>query len=117
MENVVPMSSIVSPKTVTADEVVRYVRALESSKDSEFESLYKLAGGRAEAMEFTVNNDPSIVNIPFSTLSLKPNVLVAAIIRGSNIISPGGADCMKPGDSVVIITTLRGVNDLHDIMM
>ena len=117
VENVVPMSSIVSPKTVTADEVVRYVRALESSKDSEFESLYKLAGGRAEAMEFTVNNDPSIVNIPFSTLSLKPNVLVAAIIRGSNIISPGGADCMKPKDSVVIITTLRGVNDLHDIMM
>ena len=117
VENVLPMSSIVSPKTVTADEVVRYVHALESSKDSEFESLYKLAGGRAEAMEFTVNIDPSIVNIPFNTLSLKPNVLVAAIIRGSNIISPGGSDCMKPGDSVVIITTLRGVNDLQDIMM
>ncbi len=116
VESVIPMSSIVSPKTVTADEVVRYVRALESSKDSEFESLYSIAGGKAEAMEFTVNNDPSIVNIPFSTLSLKPNVLVAAIIRGQEIISPGGSDCMKPGDSVVIITTLRGVNDLQDIM-
>ncbi len=116
VESVVPFASIVSPKAVTADSVVRYVRALESSKDSEFETLYKLAGGRAEAMEFTVNNDPSVVNIPFSRLSLKPNVLIAAIIRGSRIISPGGQDSMKPGDSVVVITTIKGVNDLHDIM-
>ncbi len=116
VENVIPFASIVSPKSVTADSVVRYVRALESSKDSDFESLYKLAGGRAEAMEFTVNNDPDIVNIPFSRLSLKPNVLVAAIIRGSRIISPGGSDCMMEGDSVVVISTQKGMNDLHDMM-
>ena len=116
VEGVISFASIVSPRTVTTDSVVRYVRALESFKDSEFESLYKLAGGKAEAMEFTVNRDPSITDIPFSRLKLKSDVLVAAIIRGPKIISPGGSDCMKEGDSVVVISTRQGMNDLHDLM-
>ena len=116
VESVVPFCSIVSPKVVTTNSVVRYVRALESSRDSDFETLYSLAGGKAEAVEFTVKSDPHLVNIPFSKLQLKKDILIAAIIRGSRIISPGGSDFMKEGDSVVIISTVKRMHDLRDIL-
>ena len=112
----VPFCTIVSPKDVTTDQVVRYVRALQSSIGSDFETLYKLAGGKAEATEFIVSDDPRLVNIPFSRLDLKPDILIAAIIRNGKIISPGGQDSMMPGDSVIIISTRKGLQDLQDIL-
>lgn len=110
------IGSIVCPKNVTSDEVVRYVRGLENSKGINIETLYKVANGKVEACEFIVSDDKRIVNIPFITLNLKKNVLVGAIIRKNQVFNPGGQDYLMPGDHVVIITTNTGITDLTDIL-
>ena len=111
-----PIGSIVTPKKITSEEVVRYVRSFERSIGSNMENLFLVAEDRAEACEFLVKNDEKIVDIPLQNLHVKKNVLVAAIVRNNNVISPHGSDVMKPNDRVVIITTNSGLHDLRDIL-
>lgn len=110
------LGSVIYPKLITADIILQYVRALSNSQGSNIETLYKIADGKAEAIEFKVEDEPLIVGIPFSKLNLRRNVLVANIIRNHKIITPGGSDSLLKGDRVVIITTNTGLNDLKDIL-
>ena len=52
-----------------------------------------------------------------SLVTIKQNVLVAAIVRKGRAIIPGGFDCIKKGDSVVVITEgVNTIDELDDIM-
>ena len=44
------------------------------------------------------------------------NLLVACINRNGQTIIPDGDDCIKIGDSVIIVTTHTGFNDIEDIL-
>jgi trk family K+ transporter, NAD+ binding protein len=110
------LGSVIYPKQIVAESIVRYVRALENSKGSNVETLYKIADGLAEALEFKVLNDPDLINIPFSQMAFKQGVLICGIIRQNKIITPRGADVMKVGDRVIVVTTNAGFNDLRDIL-
>lgn len=110
------IDTIVSPKKITADILVRYARAVKNSLGSNVETLYKLVDGKAEALEFNVREDVRIVNIPLKELSLRPNILIGGIIRGRQTIIPGGNDVILPGDKVVILAANRRLHDLSDIL-
>ncbi len=114
--NDLSLGSIIYPKQIVADHIVQYVRALQNSQGSNVETLYKIADGRAEALEFKVGNDPDLIKHTFAELKYKNNVLIAAIVRGNKLITPGGSDFMLPGDSVIVITTNTGFKDLKDIL-
>ena len=68
----------------------------------------------AENGEFVIRDSFSKADIPLSQLSMRPGVLVGAIYRNGRFILPRGADVIKPGDTVLIITTIKGVNDISD---
>ena len=110
------LDSIVYPKNITADIIVSYVRAMNNAGSSSIETLYNLNRGKVEAAEFTVLAGSPIVGIPLMNLSLKPDVLVAAIQRGKVQITPRGQDVIEPGDSVVIVTKDLELNDITDIL-
>lgn len=110
------LDSIVYPKNITADIIVSYVRAMTNAGSSSIETLYNLNHGKVEAAEFTVLAGSPIVGIPLMNLSLKPDVLVAAIQRGKTQITPRGQDVIEPGDSVVIVTKDLELNDITDIL-
>ena len=80
------------------------------------ETLYKIVADKAEALEFRVGADTPVVGIPLEKLSLKPNLLVACINRNGKIITPRGKHTLEPGDTVIIVTTATGLNDLKDIL-
>ena len=44
------------------------------------------------------------------------NRLISCIIRGNNVIIPGGRDVILPGDSVIVVTVNHKLNDLDDIL-
>lgn len=110
------LGSIIYPKLITADSIVRYVRAMQNSMGSNIETLYKIVANKAEAMEFRVERETTIVGIPLQELKFKPNLLVACINRNGKIITPNGQSTIEPGDTVVIVTTQTGLNDLKDIL-
>ena len=49
------LESIVTPKAMVAQQLARYVRAMSNSMGSSMETLYRLADGMVEALEFRVD--------------------------------------------------------------
>ena len=110
------IDSVISPKGITVNQIVRYVRAMENSQGSNVETLHRIVGGRVEALEFRVRNNPEITGVPLKDMDTKPNLLIACIIRGRKLIFPGGNDTMEEGDSVIVVTTNQQLQDLSDIL-
>ena len=78
-------------------------------------ALYRIANGAAEAMEFTVSPSTRYLNTPLKDLHLRSGILIAVIVRGSEIIIPEGSSCLQAGDSVILISRNSGILDLNDI--
>ena len=111
------IDSIVSVKSAAADEIVNYVRARKNSYSSaNVETIYRLLGGRVEAMEFIIKKECKFTNVALKDLPTKPNNLIACIGRRRKIIIPGGDDHLEVGDSVIIVTKEHRINDFTDIL-
>ncbi len=111
------LDTIISPKKLIADVILQYARALQNSEGSSMETLYKIMDDKVEALEFNVKADSELIDRPFKELSLKPNTLIAGIIRERKIIIPSGDDCLKPLDKVIILAANWRVNKLSDILV
>ena len=112
-----PLGSVIYPKNITAEVIVRYVRALENASGNNVETLYRMLDGRVEAMEFVVRpGSTNITGVPLQQLGLKKNLLVCSINRRGKIITPTGQDTIQEGDIVVVVTTHKGIRDLGDIV-
>lgn len=110
------IDTIVSPKMLTADEIASYVRAMNNTAGGSVVTLYRIADGQAEAIEFFVKNEAPYLNVPLHRLALKPNILIASIIRARKVIIPKGNDSMQKGDTVVVVASAQQViYDLKDI--
>lgn len=110
------IGSVVYPKYITAERIIKYVRAMDNSMGSNIETLYRLNDNRVEAMEFRIKENSAVIGKPLSQLTLKPNILIGSINHKGNNIIPKGQDEIRAGDSVVVITTVPGLHDIQDIL-
>lgn len=110
------LGSVVYPKYVTSESIVKFVRAMHKSMGSDIEALYSLCENRVEALEFLIRKDCPIAGIPLQDLKLKKNLLVCSINHKGTIISPGGQSTIAEGDTVVVVTTHTGLHDIRDIL-
>ena len=110
------LGSVIYPKYITSEMIISYVRALENSTGSGVQTLYNIVGGKVQALEFAVRTESKAVGVPLCDLDLKKNILLCCISRHGKIIIPSGQDTIQVGDSVVVVTTERGLNDLKDIV-
>ena len=108
------LGSIIYPKHITADLILRYVRARKNRHGSSMETLYNIIKGKVEAIEFSISEGSALIGRTIAELKIKESVLIAAILRGRSVIIPRGQDTFQSGDSVVIVTkdlTLHNIND------
>ncbi len=111
------IDSFISPKEIAANNIVRYVRAMQNSLgSSNVETLHRLVNDQMEALEFKVKERSAIVGVHLKDLQLKKNLLVATIIRSGKIIIPGGNDTIEIGDSVIVVTAEGHLTDLRQIL-
>ncbi len=110
------LESVVAPKELVAQQLTRYVRALDESRGDAMETLHRLADGKAEALEFRVSEKSKLVGIAFKDLKLKENVLIGAVIRGGRSIIPNGLTALQPGDHAVIVTAAGRLTGLDQIL-
>lgn len=110
------LDSTINPRSLTAQKILQYVRAMSNSMDSNMETLYRLLDDRVEAMEFTIRAPSRVTGVKLADMQIKDNVLIAGIVRGGKLIICGGQDEFKVGDSVIVITTNLGFHDLLDIL-
>lgn len=110
------LKSILAPHKFVSNQVVRYVRALAGSEGSNFETMYRIADGKAEALEFIANKNSKCLGIQLKDLKVKPNVIIGAITRGGLPILATGDVSINEGDHVIVVTTLLRIKDLDEII-
>lgn len=114
--NAMGLDSIISPKSITCANILRYVRARANGMGTKVEKLYRLMDGKAEALEFIARASDPYIGIPLRDLSVRPGTLVAVIVRHGKVIVPFGNDHIESGDSVVIIACQSGIGDLNEVI-
>ncbi|MCD7773010.1 MAG: Trk system potassium transporter TrkA [Ruminococcus sp.] len=107
---------VIYPREIVANMIVTYVRAKQNSIGSNVETLYHIFDNRAEAIEFRIEENSEVTNKTLSELELKDDILIACINRQGKIIIPSGSDEIWIGDTVILITTRTGVNNVTDIL-
>lgn len=110
------LGSVIYPRYITSETIIAYVRAMKNSMDSNIETLYHMFNHRVEAIEFRIEAESEVTNIPLMDLPLKTDLLVCFINRNGKILFPNGKDCLKVGDTVMLVTTHTGFHDIKDIL-
>ncbi len=110
------IDAVVTPKFLVANRILKKVRSVESSRSSNVDDIYRIAGNNAEALMFTINKESRTLDIPLKDLDLRRDVIVACIIRDKEIIYPTGNDSIQCGDQVLIVTTSKLFDDIDDIL-
>ena len=109
------LGSLISPRELCCNHIVRYVRAMQNQTGAAV-SIHAIADGQAEAVEFLVDESTKNCGVPLKQMKLKPNVLLASIIHGTNTEIPGGDSTFTQGDTIVVVTSGRGVlRSINDI--
>lgn len=115
--NGLDLDTTICPKNITAENIVKFVRAKNNSIGSNIETMHMILGDKAEALEFRIREKTPLVGVPLEKLRLKDNTLIACINRGGTIINPCGKDTMEVGDTVIVVTAKIGFKDIRDILL
>lgn len=112
------LGSVIYPRYITSEAIVAYVRAKANSINSNVETLNYLFDNRIEAIEFRVNESSEATGVQLKNLKprMKENILIAFINRNGKILIPSGSDSIEVGDSVMIVTSHSGFDDIRDIL-
>lgn len=111
------LHSIVTPKYIMTNRILRFVRSLTESSTSSVEALIRIANNKVEVMQFLVKDSSRIIGIPFWEMRIRENTLVAFISRGNELIIPRGHNSIQAGDHVIIATTLPHIEDIDDLLV
>ena len=98
------LGSIISPKELCSDVVVRYVRSMRDTSGDTAITVQSVAGGQIEAAEFMIVSGSLNQDKPLKDLKLKPGVLIAAISHRGTTTIADGSSCFTQGDTVVVVS-------------
>ncbi len=110
------LDSIIYPKNIASDQIIRYARAKRKTIGSSMETLYNLIPGQVEAIEFTVSDRSALIGKALLSIKFKENVLIASVMRGKQVIVPRGSTTLESGDSVVVVSKELTVHSLADVV-
>lgn len=110
------IDAVVTPKFLVANRILKKVRSVESSRSSNVDDIYRIAGNNAEALMFTINKESRALNIPLRKLKIRKDAIIACILRGSQIIYPDGNTTIQCSDQVLVVTTSKLFDDIDDIL-
>ena len=115
ISNNLSLGSVVSPRELCCDNIIRYVRAM-SNHSGTAESVHSIADGQVEAVEFRVDQHTQYQSIPLKDIRLRDGVLLVSITHGSVTEIPGGNSIFLEGDTIVAVTSRRGsLRQINDI--
>lgn len=97
------LGSIICPKDLCSNNIVRYVRAMGNQAGAAL-AIHAIADGKAEAMEFDINDSTKHCNTPLKEIKLRKNVLIACITQGADVEIANGDSTFTPGDSIVVVS-------------
>lgn len=89
---------VFSPRLLTSGEILRQIRKGGLLTVSSFED------SKAEALEMELSEKNPLIGVPLSQVKIPGTTLLAAVVRGEEIIVPNGATICQVGDRVILFT-------------
>ena len=110
------LDSIISARNVAVNNVLRTVRTRSNRASDAVVRMYRLIGGKAEALEFLAEGNMPYMHVPLKDLNIDPDCLIAVIVRENKVLVPFGNDAIENGDTVIIISKRAGVSALDEVI-
>lgn len=112
-----PIGSVISPKELSTNTIVRYVRAMQNKEGAAL-TIHMIAEGQGEAIEFMIGENEKYKETPLKDIPTKENVLIVSITRNGVTEIATGNSQYRLGDSVVIVTNqdtpMREFNEIFE---
>jgi trk system potassium uptake protein TrkA len=97
------VDACISPRLATAAAILRFVRR------GEVLSMAMVEECEAEVMEINLPARSSILGEPLRSVDMPRGSIIGAIVRGDEVIIPGGNDVLEAGDRAVVFTLPEAV--------
>lgn len=114
--NELNLGSIIYPRIITSDYILKYARSTYNSKDSNVETLYKLANGKAEALEFYYQSRLRRCRNSTRRSAFPKKYSDLLYLPAGKVIIPSGQDIMMAGDSVLVVLSGYRISDIKEIL-
>ncbi|MGE5442771.1 MAG: Trk system potassium transporter TrkA [Bacteroidota bacterium] len=105
---------VVSPRNITASSILQHVRR------GRIHAVHTIRDGFGELIEAEALETSSLVGTPLRDVNLPPGVMIGAIVRGGQVISPRGNTVVQNKDRVVLFATadvVRKVEKLFSVRL
>ncbi|QSW99057.1 Trk system potassium transporter TrkA [Haloterrigena alkaliphila] len=98
----------INPREETAEEIVRFTRTNQTEK------IAMLEHDRAEVIEVELDEDSALTGreIADSMADLPDCVVIGAISRGGDLVTPRGTTVPRPGDHVVLFVDASALDEV-----
>ena len=93
------IDAAISPRLLTARQIVKYVR------EGEVASTSVLADGRGEILEMIAAEGCRIVDKPLIDTNFPRGAMIGAVAGQSGVFVPSGSDVIRSGNTVIVFTT------------
>ena len=110
------VDSVVFPKLLCADIIAQYVRAKEAGAGGDVATLLRYLDDTLEILEFKAVNGSNVTGILVKNLDLKKDLILAGITHEGRYQVPSGNSVIAEGDSVIVVTTHKGITSLGEIL-
>jgi trk system potassium uptake protein TrkA len=110
LANNLGIEAVLSPRLITADTILRYVRG------ADILSLTTVAEGKIEIIEPQVKKGSVIIGKTLREVELPKKSLIGAIIRDHSIIIPSGSDRILDRDRLIIFTLKESIKRVEKLL-
>lgn len=111
------IGSVISPKVLIADSIIRYVRAMQNKEGAAI-TIHMIADGQGEAIEFNVDDDTKHKDTPLKDIAIRKNVLIGSISRGWHSELATGSSEFHKGDTILVVcksdARILTINDIFE---
>jgi trk system potassium uptake protein TrkA len=105
------IDAVVCPRLSAIGRIMHYIRK------GKVLSVATLREEDAEVIETVALETSDIVNRPIRELKFPKGALIGAVVRGGNVIIPGGNDVILPEDRVVIFALQSAIRKVEKTLM
>lgn len=103
------LDAAVSPRLSAANAILRYVRAGSVKRVATF------SGHEGEAIAFAVGAQSPAVGRPLAEVNFPEGSIVAAVVRGRDVVVPRGDDVLQVGDTAIVFALPDAIREVTEI--
>ncbi len=104
------VNAIISPRTLVAERILRFVR---SGGDSRITSIEH---GRAEIIELALDDHSPLVGQALKDIDFPRGALVGAVVRGEGVFVPRGGDILEAHDMLIVFALTQARKNVEALV-